>query len=158
MFKDRDLFVIGAGALLAIFCLLLPFSFALKVFLGLTTLILFMVLGLARFGGDRIPLEEWLKRRLFFKLRPRKHVYQQPGHELRATPPAREPAPEPEKQPSVASPAAAPVTFAFEGNRIYHLAGVFLAVVGVYFVTWLAQGGAAAIARDIDIILRGVFP
>ena len=160
MFKDRDLFIIGTGALLAIFCLLLPFAFAVKVFLGMTTLIFFMVMGLARFGKDRIPLETWLKRRIDFKLRPRKHVYQRPGYALPVAKPGHTPIveEEPAEQSAIPSPATAPVTFALHAGNVYHLAGVFLGVVGVYFVAWLAQGGAAAIARDLEFVIRGVTP
>ena len=42
MFDDRDLGVLGAGALLSVLCLLLPFSFAGKVALGCVVLVGFM--------------------------------------------------------------------------------------------------------------------
>ena len=158
MFKDRDLFLIGAGALLAVFCLLLPFAFAIKVVCGLTTFVVCMAAALMRFGPDRVPLEEWLKRKIGYHLRARKYTYQQPGYR---PPPVERPQaalPSPPPQPKSARPDAAPVSFALEGDRLYHLAGAFLVVVGLYFIVWLSQGGAEAIARDLELILKGASP
>ena len=45
MFNDRDLGILGAGALLAVLCLFLPLSFTGKVVIG------FLVLGLFAFLG-----------------------------------------------------------------------------------------------------------
>ena len=53
MFNDRDLAVIGSGAVLSIFCLLLPVSFAWKIIIGLGVLVLSMVLALLRLGTHR---------------------------------------------------------------------------------------------------------
>ena len=39
MFNDRDLGILGAGALLAVLCLFLPLSFAGKVVIGFLVLI-----------------------------------------------------------------------------------------------------------------------
>lgn len=157
MFKDRDLFLIGAGALLAVFCLLLPFAFAAKVTCGLVVFVLFMAAALMRFGPDRVPLEEWLKRKIGYHLRARKYTYQRPGY--RPSPVERPQAPPPPSpRPKPTLPDAAPVTFEIEGDRLYHLAGAFLVVVGLYFIAWLSQGGAAAIARDLDLILQGASP
>lgn len=160
MFKDRDLFVLGAGTLLALFCLMLPFSFAVKVFCGLTVLIFFMAAALMRFGPDRVPVEEWLKRRIGYSLRARKYTYQQPGYGLPSVKHLQ--TPEESTKPTPAQPIAAPfvppLTLALDGNRVYHLAASLLIVVGIYFLVWLSQGGAGAIASDLEIILRGVLP
>jgi len=67
MFNDRDLGVLGAGALLAVLCLVLPLPFVGKVVLGLSVLVGFIVLALLRLGPDRIALEEWLIRRIRFR-------------------------------------------------------------------------------------------
>ena len=50
MFNDRDLGIIGAGALAAVLCLFMPFSFVGKVVVGFVVLILFMVAALLRLG------------------------------------------------------------------------------------------------------------
>ena len=63
MFNDRDLGVLGAGALAAVLCLFLPFSFIGKVVTGFLVLVIFMVAALMRLGPDRVPLEVWLVRR-----------------------------------------------------------------------------------------------
>jgi hypothetical protein len=41
------------------------------------------------------------------------------------------------------------VALALPQSRVYPLVTVLLAVLGVYFVAWLAQGGAAEIATVI---------
>ncbi len=79
MFNDRDLGVLGAGALLSVLCLLLPFSFAGRVALGCGVLVSGMVLAFLRLGPDRIPPEEWLRRRVRFQLQARRYTYQQAG-------------------------------------------------------------------------------
>src|SRR5574341_2186908 len=100
MFRDRDLFLLGAGALLSALCLLLPLPFAGKLVAGVSMLVGFMVLALLRLGPDRISIEEWLLRRLRFWLSPRRFVYHRPGWKL---PPRRIPAAEPAE--ASASPA-----------------------------------------------------
>jgi hypothetical protein len=40
-----------------------------------------------------------------------------------------------------------PVTFAWEEIGIYRLVSVLLAVVGIYFIFWLVQGGAQQIGQ-----------
>ena len=64
MFNNRDLALLGAGGFLAVCCLLLPFPFLVKAILGILVLAGSMALALLRLGPDRIPLEEWLIRRL----------------------------------------------------------------------------------------------
>ena len=156
MFNDRDLFIIGAGALLAVFCLMLPFSFVGKVVIGLGVLIGFMVLALLRLGPDRIPLEKWLRRRIRFRLQARRYTYQQPGYEAKRP---KEKKRQPEAKESIQPmPAPAfgiqPVGLALEEIGIYPLATIFLGVVGIYFLSWLAQGGAAEISRWFFLVGR----
>ena len=162
MFKDRDLAVIGAGAVLTILCLMLPFSFAGKVFAGVIVLGLAMVGALARFGPDRVNLEVSLIRVWRRRRSPTRFTFQRPGYKsppVDASQADAKPqvAPQPKHQAPVPAPAAAfPIRFSLESDRLYSLAGVFLFVVAVYFLAWLAQGGAAAIGRDLQQIL-GVF-
>ena len=77
MFNDRDLGILGAGALLAVLCLFLPLSFAGKVVIGFLVLIGFMALALLRLGPDRVPLEVWLTRRFRYSMQTRQYVNQQ---------------------------------------------------------------------------------
>ncbi len=151
MFRDRDLFLLGAGALLSALCLLLPLPFAGKLVAGVLTLVGFMVLALLRLGPDRISIEEWLRRRLRFWFSPRRFVYHRPGWKL----PARR-TPTSEQAQAQAAPAfrslrapwtgLRPVALAFPESGIYPLVTVFLGVLGAYFIAWLAQGGAEEIA------------
>jgi hypothetical protein len=156
MFKDRDLFLLGAGALLSALCLLLPLAFAGKLIAGALTLVGFMALAFLRLGPDRIPPEAWLLRRLRFWLSPHRFVYHRPGWKVR--PPAQRGA-VPEKAEATAAagsgkhPLGGPrlagkfaVGLALPKSGIYPLVSVWLAVLGLYFVAWLAQGGAQEIA------------
>jgi len=60
MFNDRDLGILGGGALLAVLCLFLPLPFVGKVVIGFLVLVGFMALALLRLGPDRVPPEVWL--------------------------------------------------------------------------------------------------
>ncbi len=151
MFRDRDLFLLGAGALLSALCLLLPLPFTGKLVAGVLTLVGFMVLALLRLGPDRISIEEWLLRRLRFWLSPRRFVYHRPGWKL----PARRALTSEQAQAQAAPtfrPLRAPwtglrpVALALPESGIYPLVTVFLGLLGTYFVAWLAQGGAEEIA------------
>jgi len=156
MFKDRDLFLLGAGALLSALCLLLPVAFAGKLVAGVATLVGFMALAFLRLGPDRIPLETWLLRRLRYWLSPHRFVYHRPGWKVR--PPARRGgAPEKAEVAAAAAPGKRSpgglhladrfaVALALPKSGIYPLVSVWLAVLGLYFVAWLAQGGAQEIA------------
>ena len=72
MFNDRDLGVLGGGALGAILCLMLPWSFAAKVTVAVVLLVISMALAFARLGADRLTLEQYLKRQLIFRFQPRR--------------------------------------------------------------------------------------
>src|SRR5690606_39789287 len=77
MFNDRDLGILGAGALLAVLCLFLPLSFTGKVVIGFLVLVGFMALALLRLGPDRVPPEVWLMRRFRYSIQTRQYVNQQ---------------------------------------------------------------------------------
>jgi hypothetical protein len=149
MFNDRDLFILGSGGLLAVFALFLPFPLVGKMIAGVSVLVVFMLAALLRFGPDRVPLEEWLRRRIRFSARSQRFVFQQRGWQ----PPANQPTPVP-ATPAPARPASSvkprtnllPVDLAFDEIGIYPLVTVFMFVLGVYFVVWLVNGGAGEIA------------
>ena len=77
MFNNRDLYILGGGALLAVLCLFLPLSFAGKVVIGFLVLVGFLVLALLRLGPDRVPPEVWLMRRFRYAMQTRRYVNQQ---------------------------------------------------------------------------------
>jgi hypothetical protein len=173
MFNDRDLGILGAGALLAVLCLVLSLPFTGKVVLAAFVLVGFIVLALLRLGPDRIPPEVWLWRRIRFHMRPRRYTYQQPGY----TPPGRrrigrswrsfwrrlvgrrrrgerhQDTPGPEQRAAPAS-RFRPVGLALDEIDVYLLATVLLGVVGTYFIAYLAQGGA----EEIALLIGGLFP
>jgi hypothetical protein len=147
MFNNRDIGILGAGALLAVLCLFLPLSFAGKVVIGFLVLVGFMALALLRLGPDRVPPEVWLARRFRYAMQTRQYVNQQTA--TRKTSPAN---PQGGKSrhttlernaPSFAQQTTLhPIDVAWNEIGVYPLLTAFLAVVGVYFVVWLANGGA----------------
>jgi hypothetical protein len=169
MFNDRDLGVMGAGALLAVLCLLLPFSFAGRVALGFGVLVGAMVTAFLRLGPDRVPPEAWLRRRIRYRLSARRYTYQQrgaarsprrPWRNGRLWPrfPQREeegtPRPVPaDSRPHPWPPAGLrPVALALDEAAVYPLASLLLGVVGIYLLAWLAGGGG----QELGILIGGV--
>src|SRR5215207_6475953 len=75
MFNDRDLSILGVGAVAAILCLMLPWTFAVKVAAAVVILVTAMALAFARMGADRLTLEQYLKRQMIFRFQPRKYSY-----------------------------------------------------------------------------------
>lgn len=158
MFNDRDLAILGAGALLAVLCLLIPIPLAGKVVLGITVLVGFMFAALLRLGPDRIPLEEWLMRRIRYHFQARRYTYQQPIAHPQHTPPSKPTQPDapPPLQPAITPGFAVQIPFSLAFNEVgvYPLVTAFLAVLGVDFIAWLWQGGAAEIATLFQFILQ----
>ena len=144
MFNDRDLGILGAGALLAVLCLFLPFSFVGKVVLGFLVLVIFMAIALLRLGPDRVPPEVWLMRRLRYVRQSRKYVNQQAP--TRTAQNTQKQKPEYSASSAPAQTVIQPVDLAWDEVGVYPLLTILLGVVGVYFVVWLAQGGAAEIS------------
>ena len=166
MFNNRDLGILGGGALLAVLSLFLPFPFLGRVVAGFLVLVGFMILALLRLGPDRVPPEVWWMRRFRFAVQARRYVNQQAPS--RRTEPsgqtarqAQEPAPKP-KAPAHAPEAAPsadpafsqvvlhPIDLAWEEIGVYPLLTAALGVVGVYVVAWLASGGA----QDLSLWFR----
>ena len=151
MFNNRDLGILGAGALLAVLCLFLPISFVGKVVIGFLVLVGFMALALLRLGPDRVPPEVWMMRRFRYAMQTRQYVNQQTAtrktDRASPTPPRQK-----HERPSVerlhhvpsfdAQTMIRPVDLAWEEVGIYPLLTALLGVVGVYFAVWLANGGA----------------
>lgn len=161
MFNNRDIGILGGGALLAILCLFLPLPFAGKVVVGFLVLVGFMALALLRLGPDRVPPEVWLTRRFRYSMQTRKYVNQQAASRRSSADqiPKRQPKqkPEPVESPKAEAPSfdqstgsptpqmqirSGPLDLAWSEVGVYPLLTAFLGVVGVYFVFWLAQGGA----------------
>lgn len=154
MFNNRDLGILGTGALLAMLCLFLPLSFTGKVVIGFLVLIGFMALALLRLGPDRVPPEVWLMRRFRYSMQTRQYVNQQTAS--KKTEADRSPRPKVERpSPKHEQPAPVfdsnavhtrPIDLAWNEVGIYPLLTVLLGVVGIYFAVWLANGGAQELA------------
>lgn len=152
MFNNRDLGILGAGALLAILCLFLPLSFTGKVVVGFLVLVGFMALALLRLGPDRVPPEVWLMRRFRYSMQTRQYVNQQAATrkaEGNPSQPKQKPQrpmererPAPSYPPQAVQPTMRPVDLAWNEVGVYPLLTVLLGVVGIYFAVWLANGGA----------------
>lgn len=151
MFNDRDLGILGAGALLAVLCLFLPLSFTGKVVMGLLVLVGFMALALLRLGPDRVPPEVWLARRFRYSMQTRQYVNQQKATKKTEANPSSpkqkvgRPSLRSEQQAPVFDPNAVhtrPIDLAWNEVGVYPLLTILLGVVGIYFVVWLAGGGA----------------
>jgi len=153
MFNDRDLGILGAGALLAVLCLFLPLSFTGKVVIGFLVLVSFMALALLRLGPDRVPVEVWLTRRFRYSMQTRQYVNQQtasrktenvqPKQKTKMEHPVRERPAIENNVPDYSAPSVIdPIDLAWNEVGVYSLLTALLGVVGVYFAVWLANGGA----------------
>jgi len=137
MFNDRDLTIMGIGAIGAVICLLIPsLGLVLKGVIAFVVLILFMAWALVRMGPDRVPLEIFLQRRVKFATQVRRYTYHG-DHQLKNKPPPI---------PTSSSAHFRPIALQLNGSNIYWVVSIWLGVVGLYFVIWLQKGGAEEIS------------
>lgn len=152
MFNDRDLAVIGGGAVLSVFCLLLPVSFAWKISFGVIVLVLSMILALTRLGGDRLPVEEWLRRRVRFYFRPRRWVFhEREMPEMPASVPGKTPLGKPQAR---AEQPRTGISFEKLPLSAPSAAGMLLMLTGLYFLYALWTGEIAQISMVLGGLLR----
>jgi len=128
MFNDRDLGVLGGGALIAILCLMFPWPFAVKIAVAVLILVTAMALAFARFGADRLTLEQHLKRQLVFRFQPRRYSYFRKGQPVKSSPLSA--------QTTVHRPVIGPISFKLDQTGLYWLMSAWLAVIGAYVVYW----------------------
>lgn len=142
MFNNRDLYILGGGALLAVLCLFLPFSFAGKVVVGFLVLVGFMVFALLRFGPDRVPPEVWMMRRFRYAMQTRQYVNQQTSSRRMGNANTSRQDPRFPSFGHAATSVIQPIDLAWGEIGVYPILTALLGVVGVYFSVWLANGGA----------------
>ena len=147
MFNDRDLGILGAGALGAILCLMLPWSFGAKVTVAVLILVIGMVLAFVRLGADRLTLEQYLKRQLMFASQPRRYSYFPKAVKSNDSSAKR-------RVESV-RPEIRPIAFRLNDSGVYWLMTVWLVVIGMYVLYWAyflggAKDAAFWIARMIQ--------
>jgi hypothetical protein len=136
MFNDRDLTIMGVGAIAAVICLLIPsLGLVAKGIIAFVVLMIFMALALIRLGPDRVPMETFLKRRIKFATQIRQHTYH--GGRDTAIPSAHIPK---------TSSHFRPLSLQLDDSNIYWVVSIWLAVIGIYFVIWLQNGGAEEIS------------
>jgi hypothetical protein len=131
MFNDRDLSILGVGAVAAILCLMLPWAFALKVAIAVVILVTAMGLAFARMGADRLTLEQYLKRQLIFRFQPRKYSY----FPKEKVPAKAMPAAVMQRQAPVRS-SFRPLSLDFTDKGLYWLMTVWLIVISAYVLYW----------------------
>lgn len=176
MLNDRDLGIIGAGAFLTVLCLLFNWPFVARVAVGLLVLVTFVIVALLRLGPDREPIEVHLSRWLNNLRSPRRFILGGGRASSKKVPPPRSqaeapaavqvaaanlipPGPQasvPKRMPVATAGAAVsmgPLTLAWEEVGIYRLVTLLLAVVGIYFIFWLVQGGS----QQIGFWMRTMF-
>jgi hypothetical protein len=131
MFNDRDLSILGVGAVAAILCLMLPWTFAVKVAAAVVLLVIAMALAFARMGADRLTLEQYLKRQIIFRFQPRKYSYFQ--KEKAAPIGIRTVGTQPE---AAVCTSLVPLTLDLTEKGLYWLMTVWLIVISVYVLYW----------------------
>ena len=142
MWNDRDLGFLGAGAFCAVLCIILPISLVAKAILAVVVLVIFMVVALLRLGPDRVPLEVFLKRRIQFASQARKYSYHggKPASNSASSASPAQAAASPERE--IAAALSRPMTLAWEEVGVYWIVTAWLAVIAVFVVYWLANGGS----------------
>lgn len=142
MIQDRDLSILVAGGVLALLGLFVPASLMVRMGIGVFILFVAMLIAVMRFGPDRIPLEQWIIRRIRYANSARKYNYYGQSGEYAPQAKVSEEKPGPFGGTAVASPMPIRMTTEDIPGGFYSVVSIFLAVVGIYVIIWIAQGGA----------------
>jgi hypothetical protein len=138
MQDNRQLYILGAGGLFAILCLLPSWDFLVKIIISTLILAAAMALAFIRCGQDRIALEEYLWRQIRYRFGTWRYSYRGSGETYKV--------PTAVVKSRLAPTSVLPVTVDWDGANIYFLLTVWLAVVGAYFTFWLYLGGSTELA------------
>jgi len=147
---DRNMGVLAVGGLLAAAAVLLNLQrLHLGIVLAFVVLAATIFLALARFGPDRVPAEEWLRRRWHYRRSVRRYTYAQPLPQAPASPPRPR-----QQEPRPAPAQALPVTWEVTPSTGYGLVMVVFILAGTAFVVWLSRGGDAELAALLRLFGR----
>ena len=157
MFKDRDVGVLLLGSLLGIGTLALPFSLLTRAILAMILFALFLIIALARFGPDRVPLETFLWRRWRYARRHRRYVYHKERPTVAEAPtpspvqetPQQAPPP-PKVERPIPAPSFRPVSMSSDMG-IEPVLSAALSVLAAYIAYWLYTGGAQELANILQL-------
>ena len=145
MFNDRDLYILGGGGLLAIFCLLPSWPFWLKVSLALVIMMVALVVALMRVGPDRRTLEQQFYYFMRYRSTAKNFNYFGRGQTKVSN--------EDDSTGKIHEPSYGPVlTLAWDDVNVYILMTVWLAVIGIYFMVWLKDSGQLQLAAWLQQI------
>jgi hypothetical protein len=162
--KDRELALIGGGAFLTVLCLLLPWPFTLRVGTGMALLVFFTAFALWPVGPEHLTVEQALFRFVRRARRPKKYTLTSdrgdqplaPRGTLISAPPLPSPGAGHEPDPSDFDYPPGPIAW---NEADYHLAVlIWLGVIGLYFIYWIARGGSVEIGQWLGTFLPGRIP
>jgi len=148
MGMDREFLILVAAGLLSLLVIGIAGveHFVVGAVLVATVVAVALVLALARFGPDRVPLETYLVRRMRYARGPKRYSYLRPAPRPRVAVTSEPPAP--------AAPRARPVTWqADDPGAAYGLATALAMIAGAYFLLWLGRGGADELAMLWRVLL-----
>jgi len=141
---DREFLILITAGILALLVIGVAGvdHFVIGAILVAIIIALALLLALARFGPDRVPLEVYLKRRWRYARAPRRYTYVQPSPRQPAMPP-----PDPTPATPSSPPSPQPVTWQWQdAGAAYGLAAALVLIAGGYFLVWMGRGGADELA------------
>lgn len=151
--ENRDLTIIGSGAFLAVLCLLFKWAFVARVIVGMLVLVAAMIVALWRSKEDHSNLETYLGRRFGFGSRTRQYTYRGRNMQAPKAAPVMSVSTMAHKDMPMASLEGG--TLAIKEFGAYRLLSFFLAVVGIYFIYWMAAlGGTQELGRTMQLLFQ----
>ena len=146
---DREFVILVVAGVLSLVIVALAGLEHIVVGAALVALVvaLALVLALARFGPDRVPLEVYVRRRIAWSRSARRYSYVPP-----TSPP---PVEMPRSAPASPSPRPAfrPITWTPDASAAYGAATALALIAAGYFLIWIQAGGATKLAEVWRMLL-----
>ena len=146
---DREFVILVAAGILSLAIVALTGLEHIVVGAALVAVVvaLALVLALARFGPDRVPLEVYVRRRIAWSRNARRYSYvpstSPPPVEVSRSAPV---APSPR-------PAFRPITWTTDAGAAYGAATALALIASGYFLIWIQAGGATELAEVWRMLL-----